>query len=74
MIKNDVGMNAGDIYLLLSERGRLSLRGIGELTQKREPHIFLSIGWLLREGKLYASEQNGEWFFEINSARSEMYY
>lgn len=74
MIKNDVGMSAGDIYLLLSEKGRLSLRGIGELTHKREPQIFLSIGWLLRENKLYALEQNGEWYFEINTIRSEMYY
>lgn len=74
MIKNDIGTNAGDVYSLLSQRGRLSIRRIGELTKKREAQIFLSLGWLLRENKIYASEQNGEWFFELNPAINEFYY
>lgn len=74
MIKNDVGLYAGDVYSLLSEKGRLSVRNIGELTQRRESYIFLSIGWLMRENKIYASEQNGELFFELNGGISDIYY
>lgn len=74
MIKNDVGLDAGNVYCLLSQRGRLSLRKIGEITQKRESAIFLSLGWLLRENKIRALEQNGEWFFEVQTAMSELYY
>nr|WP_280746996.1 winged helix-turn-helix domain-containing protein [Parabacteroides sp. PF5-9] len=74
MIKNDIGLDAGNVYFLLSQRGRLSLRKIGELTHKRESHIFLSLGWLLRENKINAIEQNGEWLFEVKSVMSEIYY
>lgn len=74
MIKNDVGFYAGDVYTLLSEKGRLSIRKIGELTQRRDSHIFLSIGWLLRENKIIALERDGELFFEINISLSNIYY
>lgn len=74
MIKNDVGLNAGDVFSLLSQHGRLSLKKIGELTQTRKPQLFLTLGWLLREDKIFASELNGEWYFELNFALNEIYY
>jgi len=74
MIKKDVGLEAGSLYSLLSDRGRLSLRKIEEITHKREASLFLSLGWLLRENKIHVFEQNGEWFFEIKATMSELYY
>lgn len=74
MIKNEVGMNAGDLYSLLSQRGKLSLRKIGELTQRRESVIYLSLGWLLRENKINVFEHNGEWVFELKESMSNIYY
>jgi len=68
MTKQDVGFNAGEVYTLLSQRGKLSLRKLGELTHQRESVIFLSSGWLLRENKINVSKQNGEYFFEIQTA------
>jgi len=68
MTKQDVGLNAGEVYTLLSQRGKLSLRKLGELTHRRESAIFLSSGWLLRENKINVLMQNGEYFFEIQTA------
>lgn len=74
MIKEDVGLHAGDIYTLLSQKGRMTLRKIGELTNQKESAIFLSLGWLLREDKISISKENGEWYFELENIFSEMYY
>jgi len=68
MTKQDVGLNAGEVYTLLSQRGKLSLRKLGELTRRRESAIFLSSGWLLRENKINVLMHNGEYFFEIQTA------
>ena len=72
MLKHDIGLNAGNVYTLLSQRGRLSLRKIGELTKKSEYFIFLAMGWLLRENKIDVFEHNGELFFELKNARDEL--
>lgn len=74
MIKNDVGFYAGDVYALLSKKGRLSVRKIGEVTQQRDFLIFLSIGWLLRENKVLMTEQDGELLLEINATLNDIYY
>lgn len=74
MLKQDIGSNAGDVYTLLSQKGKLSIRKIGELTYKRESEIFLSLGWLLRENKIKIMEQNGELIFEILFTTSDIYY
>jgi len=71
MIKNDVGTNAGDVYKVLSQRGRLSLRKIGEITYKKESTLFLSLGWLLREDKVNVTNYNNELFFEVINDRKQ---
>ncbi|MDL2282509.1 winged helix-turn-helix domain-containing protein [Parabacteroides sp. OttesenSCG-928-G06] len=74
MLNQDIGSNAGDVYTLLSQKGKLSIRKIGELTYKRESVIFLALGWLLRENKIKITEQNGELISEISFTTSDMYY
>lgn len=74
MIKDDVGLCAGTIYALLSEKGKLNLRKIGELTRRRESSIYMSIGWLLRENKISVSRVNDELFYELQSTYHEVYY
>jgi len=74
MIKNDVGMYANNVYSLLSQKGRLSVRRINEITHKGESVIILSLGWLLSENKIDMVEQNGEWCFEVKNSYSEIYY
>lgn len=74
MMENEIGVNAGIVYSLLSQKGKLSLRKIGELTRCRECVIFMTLGWLLRENKISVTEKNGEWSFEIIEQLSEIYY
>jgi len=74
MYKNDIGINAGVIWRLLSEKGELSIREIGELTNFREAFIYLALGWLSRENKIRFSEKNGVVYAELNQIASEMYF
>lgn len=73
-MKNDVGLDAGKIWHLLSERGVLSIRKIGEVTHYRESFIFLALGWLARENKIRFFDKSGDLHVELNVPLSETYY
>lgn len=51
MLKNDIGINAGAIWRLLSEKGKLSMKEIIEFTNYKEYYILLALGWLSRKIK-----------------------
>ena len=74
MYKNDIGINAGTIWQLLSEKGELSIREIGELTNFREPFIYLALGWLARENKIRFYEKSGMVYVELDHIATEMYF
>ena len=74
MYKNDTGINAGVIWHLLFDKGALSIREIGELTNFRESFIYLSLGWLLREDKIRFFEDKGEVHVELQYDFYERYY
>jgi len=74
MYKNDVGINAGVIWHLLSEKGELSIREIGELTNFGEQSIYLALGWLSREDKIHFLEKSGVVYIKLNLVSSEMYF
>ena len=74
MLKNDIGIDAGVIWHLLSENGRLSVREIGEHTSYREGLIFMSLGWLARENKIRILDIDGRLFAELDNVHNETYY
>lgn len=75
MIKSDVGMNAGSILTLLSDKGRMSIREIGDYTHYKDKAIFMALGWLLREDKVIFMDKNGLLCVEAkNICLSEIYY
>ncbi len=74
MLSKDIGVDAGVILSLLLEKGKLNLRKIGELTNKKEAVIFMAIGWLLRENKISAFQEAGDWYFTSCNVFSEAYY
>lgn len=74
MIKNDIGINAGTIWNLLSEKGELSINEIVELTKYRESYILLALGWLARENKVQFFDKNGSLFVSLNNPFSESFY
>jgi len=74
MIKSDIGINAGIIWNLLSEKGKLSIRRIGEHTNYKDSLIHLALGWLVRENKIRFSEKNDTLYVELINNFSETYY
>lgn len=74
MLKTDIGSNAGTIWQCLSEKGRLSLREIGELTNYKDSLILLSLGWLSRENKIHFSNINDNLYIELGTNSSEASY
>lgn len=74
MSKEDVGMHAGTIWHLLSEKGELNIRRIGECTGFGSSAITLALGWLAREDKIEVLDKNGTLYFGIVAMGSEMFY
>lgn len=74
MIKNDIGINAGVIWNLLSQNGKLTIRGIEEYTNYRNSMIHLALGWLARENKITFSVDNDNLYVELTNTYLEMYY
>ncbi len=74
MLKKDIGIDAGTIWRHLSEKGILSVRQIGELTNYRDGLILMALGWLARENKIYFLEKNDALYVELVSSSPEMYY
>lgn len=75
MLKNDIGINAGAIWRLLSEKGKLSLKEIIEFTNYKEYYILLALGWLSRENKISFSDRKGVLHVELNNGyMTEIYY
>ena len=62
------------IWRLLSEKGELTIREIGEFTDFKEPFIYLALGWLSREDKVRFLEKNGMVYIGLNQNTSDFYF
>lgn len=74
MLTHDIGINSGIIWQLLSEKGALSIREIGEFTGFKASMIYLALGWLSREKKIQFYEKGGMIFTELSIPFQEMFY
>ncbi|MBF0650799.1 winged helix-turn-helix domain-containing protein [Dysgonomonas sp. GY75] len=66
--------NAGHISELLSSNGEMNVRQIGEHTHRRDPVIFMAIGWLMKEDHVRTEDRNGRLYFILKKDRPEIYY
>ena len=74
MYKNDICINAVNIWHLLSDNGALSVKEITEMTNYHEELLFLALGWLAHENKICFFEKDGTLHAELSYVLSEMYY
>ncbi|HBG41684.1 MAG TPA: hypothetical protein DDZ96_14310 [Porphyromonadaceae bacterium] len=74
MNADDIGRCAGVIWQLLDSKGPMAIRQIGEQTSYKDSWIYLSLGWLSRENKIWFSESNGVLFVGLDSVFPERYY
>jgi len=72
MIKFDIGVNAGIIWHLLSEKGPLTINELNELTGFERQELMLALGWLSRENKVDFS-QHGE-DLQVSLSHSNFYF
>lgn len=75
MYKNDIEINSGVIWRLLTDNKTMSIREIAERTKYKETYIFMSLGWLARENKIRFLEKHEILYVELtNPPFSEMYF
>ena len=72
-VKN-IGLNAGVIWHLLFDNGKLTVRKIGEMTGYDGMNICLALGWLAREDKISFINSDGSIYFELNQPSNEYYF
>lgn len=61
-----IGTNAGLIWNVLNEGGKMSLKAVKKATKiKAEKEMYAALGWLAKEGKLSFEEVDGEWFVAL---------
>lgn len=74
MLTNDIGINAGTIWNLLSQRECMTVREIGELTHFKETLIMLALGWLSRENKITFLNTDSTLKIRIKQVITDIYY
>lgn len=57
MLQEKVGINAGNVWNVLNERGELLGKDLKKAAKlKSDKDLYLALGWLLREDKIVTSE------------------
>lgn len=73
-MKDFIKNKAENICMLLSERGEMPLRKIGEHTHCKDSVIFMCIGWLVKEERVGIEAKEGVLYFKLRENITEIYY
>lgn len=75
MLNKDIGINADTIWNLLSQKGCMTIREIGELTHFKDILIILALGWLSKENKItFSTTTDGVLKISIKRVMTDIYY
>lgn len=74
MLKKQIGIDAGVIWQLLSDRGKLSMRQIGEYSGFSGDRLSLAVGWLAREDKIFFKEEGYTVYAELTPKDPQFYF
>lgn len=72
MLKQDVGMNAWTIWLLLSRNGKMSVNEICEVTECNDSFIYLTLGWLYKQDVVSFVTDGDTLYTELNHSGVNM--
>lgn len=67
MEKNKVGLNAGKVWSILSEKEKLSMFELCHELSLTFEEAAIAIGWLARENKILLRKKDGMLFASINN-------
>jgi hypothetical protein len=56
MLKEKAGMIAGEIWNTINENGALDIKALKKFTKETEKDLYLGLGWLLREDKIFSED------------------
>jgi hypothetical protein len=73
MLKKEVDAFAGNVCNMLAAKGKITLHEIEKLSNNRS-YFLIALGWLLREDKIKAYQENGDWCFEMKEVCNNIYY
>ncbi len=65
MITEQTGEFAGRIWNALNETEGLTLKEIKKATKLKDKELYLGLGWLLREDKIFSGMANEEEIFAL---------
>ena len=61
-----IGINAGKVWTVLDEAGRLHVKDIKKATKLTDKDLYAAVGWLAREGKVALEEVDKELYISLN--------
>jgi len=65
MLRNDIGEDAGKIWNLIKDNGKMSTSAVMNALQMPERKLLMAIGWLAREDKLKFHVKGKQIFIEL---------
>jgi len=72
-MKEIVGVTAGEIWLLLGEKGETSIPQIIQLLKEDSALVYQALGWLAREGKIRSVMKGKTEFISLTEAECAIY-
>ncbi len=60
-----IGMNAGKVWTVLDEFGRLNVKDLKKESKLTEKDLYAALGWLAREGKVNLEPKEKETFVSL---------
>lgn len=74
MLKEDITTKSKTIWALLFDKGKLSIKEIEKMTKCKKTIVFISLGWLLKEGKIRFINENGILYAMPDDCVTDIYY
>lgn len=56
MLQEKAGAVAGEIWQALNEKGGQDFKSLKKTTKEKDDALYLGLGWLLREDKIYGDK------------------
>lgn len=60
IMQEKIGFNAGKVWTILDEKGKMNMKDIKKFTKLTEKEIYAALGWLARENKVCIEEAEKE--------------
>jgi hypothetical protein len=72
-MKEIIGVTAGEIWLLLGEKGETSIPQLIQLLKEDDSIVYQALGWLAREGKINSVLKGKTEFVSLTEAECKIY-